>query len=292
MLACAAFARAGDTVLCDVATYPGNRTIAELGGWRLHGVAADARGMDPEQLDRAAAETGARLVMLIPTLHNPTTVTLDAGRRAEIVEVARKRDLTIIEDDVYRAFGREDDPAPLAELAPERTIHVASLSKALAPGLRLGFILPPEDDAVFDRLLLAAQASAYCPPAAGGLIFVQWMEEGLAVRIRDEVRAETFRRNTLAREILGGAMTEPHSQHSLHIWLPMEADRARRVAARALEANVEVTPPDAPFVDPSAISGLRLCLGAASDRDDVEYALRSVKAALDDGHRVRTRGIV
>src|SRR5690606_17491881 len=101
-------------------------------------------------------------------------------RRDEIVEVARKRDLLLIEDDIYRVFGNDESLTPLAELAPERTIHIASLSKALAPGLRLAFVLPPEDSAIEERLLLGQQALSFCPPAGGGLAFVQWMEDGTA----------------------------------------------------------------------------------------------------------------
>jgi len=292
MLACATLARPGEAILCDAATYPGNRTIAELGRWRLQGVAADPRGMDPAALDQAAAETGARLVIVIPTLHNPTAVTLDAGRRHELLDVARKRDLMIIEDDVYRVFGRPDDPMPLAELAPDRVLQVASVSKALAPGLRLGFLVPPEDPALFEQLLLAAQASIYCPQAMGGLLFAEWMENGTAVRVLDEVRDETARRNRLARTILGDAIAEPHSPHSLHIWLPMTAERAQLVAARALQANVEVTPPEAPFLEPAAVSGIRLCLGAPDNSETLESALRAVKAALGDGAAIASRGIV
>src|SRR5690606_39080303 len=86
MVALSSLARAGETVLCDVATYPGNLTMAEHGGWRLQGVPADGRGMDPAMLDRVAVETGARVVLLIPTLHNPTATTLAAARRGEILE--------------------------------------------------------------------------------------------------------------------------------------------------------------------------------------------------------------
>ncbi|HTN62202.1 MAG TPA: PLP-dependent aminotransferase family protein, partial [Devosia sp.] len=101
MLACSSVVRSGDIVLCDSATYPGNRTIAEHGGWLLQRVPGDAEGMDPAELDRIAGQTGARLVILIPTLHNPTTVTMSEERRSRIVEVARKRDLILIEDDIY-----------------------------------------------------------------------------------------------------------------------------------------------------------------------------------------------
>lgn len=292
MLACAGIARPGDTILCDAATYPGNRTISELGRWQLRGIAADARGMDPAALDRAAAETGARLVILIPTLQNPTTITLDAARRHEILDVARKRDLIVIEDEVYRVFGRPEDPPPLAQLAPDRVIQIASLSKALAPGLRLGFLVPPEDRRIFERLLQGAQASIYCPQAMGGLVFAQWMEDGRAARILGEVRAEAARRSRLARDILGPAMAEPHSPHSLHVWLPMPGERAQLATARALQGNVEVTPPDAPFVEGNAISGLRLCLGTARDMATLESALHVVKDALGGAPTISSRGIV
>jgi DNA-binding transcriptional MocR family regulator len=291
MLACSSFARPGDTILADRATYPGNRIIAEHAGWRLRAVAGDERGMDPESLARAAADSGARLVMLIPTLHNPTAITLDEQRRREIAAVARKHDLTIIEDDVYRPFGREGDPPPFAELAPERTVHVTSISKALAPGLRVGFIVPPESEAAHERLVLAARATGYCPPAAGGLIFAQWMANGTAERLVRAVRAEMEQRNALAREVLGGAISAPHSDCSLHIWLPMSAERAAQVAARAMQNNVEVTPPAAPFIDPAEVDGVRLCLGAAPDLDRLAEGLRIVKASLGDSN-IWTRGIL
>lgn len=292
MLACSSLVRAGETVLCDLATYPGNLTIAEHGGWRLQGVPADERGMDPTLLDRIAAGTGARLLLLIPTLHNPTTVTLDGARRAEIVEIARKRDLIIVEDDIYRVFGHDDEPPPLADLAPERVVHVTSISKALAPGLRVGFVLAPENEALFERLLLAAQATAFCPPAAGAMIFTEWMESGLAARILEEVRAEMVQRNLLARQILGQAVAEPASERSLHLWLPMEPEKASQVYAAALRSEVELTPPEAPFVDRSAVSGLRVCLGTPLELDELERGLRAVKDALDSDHLVNTRGVI
>jgi DNA-binding transcriptional MocR family regulator len=291
-IACASFARPGDTVLCDVATYPGNRTIAEHGGWHLRGVPADAEGMQPAALDRLAAESGARLLMLIPTLHNPTTITMSAARREEIVAVARLRDLLIIEDDIYRVFGTDEEPQPLADLAPERVIHVTSISKALSPGLRLGFLLAPDNDALYERLLLAAQATGYCPPAASGLILAEWLKTGLATRILHEVQSEMVRRNSLAREILGDVVAPAGSRRSLHIWLPMDAERARQVYERALLANVELTPPDAPFVDGHAVTGLRVCLGQPLELSSLETALLALKAVLNADHYANTRGVL
>src|SRR5690606_11911925 len=92
-LAFAALARPGDTILCEAATYPGIRTLADHAGYRLQGVAMDERGVAPEALARWARETGAKVLVIIPTLQNPTTITLDAVRLADIIEVARAHDL-------------------------------------------------------------------------------------------------------------------------------------------------------------------------------------------------------
>src|SRR5690606_38376865 len=72
-----------------------------------------------------------------PCLQNPTAVSMNARRREEIAVVARRHGLIIIEDDVYGALG--DEPS-LASALPERTLVISSLSKTVAPGLRLGFI--------------------------------------------------------------------------------------------------------------------------------------------------------
>src|SRR5690606_24768986 len=124
-----------------------------------------------------------------------------------------------------------------------------------------------------------------------GLVFAQWMEDGTAGLILDEVRAEAGRRTRLARELLGEAMAEPHSSTSLHVWLPMTARQARTVASAAIRAGVEVTPPEAPFGQTDEIFGLRLCLGAPMDIEQVRQGLRVVGAALDSRNG-RARGIV
>jgi len=291
-IACSSFAARDDAVLCDIATYPGNRTLADHGGWQLHGVPGDMRGMDPAALDRMAAQSDARLLILIPTLHNPTATTMDSARRDEIVAIARSRDLLIIEDDIYRVFGTDSEPPPFADLAPERVIHVTSISKALSPGLRLGFVLAPEDDALFERLLLAAQATSYCPPAASGLILAEWLDNGMAERLLREVRDEMASRNAMAHAILGDAIAPTGSQRSLHVWLPMEAERARQVYERALLGNVELTPPDAPYVGGHAASGLRVCLGQPLQQSVLEQGLLALKAALDADHYNNARGIM
>lgn len=291
-LAFAALARPGDTILCEAATYPGIRTLAEHAGYRLRGVAMDDRGIEPEALARCARETGAKVLVVIPTLQNPTTITLDAARRAEIIEVARAHDLMMVEDEAYRVFADAGAPACFADLAPERTLMIAGVSKAVAPGLRLGFLLPPDDAAIRDRVLLGLRAFGYSPPSLGGLVFSQWEQDGTADRIADDVIAESEVRTQMATSILGKAVAVPGAGRSLHVWMPMPMLDAERLSARALRASIALTPPDGPIVDAVAPSGIRLCLGGLRARDALEQALRDIAAMLTPAGGSAARGLV
>ena len=291
-LAFAAFARPGDTILCEAATYPGIRTLADHAGYRLKGVAMDERGLDPRSLARRARKSGAKVLVLIPTLQNPTTITLDADRRAEIVNVAREHDLTIVEDEAYRVFAGPDAPESFAALAPERTVMVACLSKSIAPGLRLGFILPPEREGARDRLLHGIRALGYSPPSLGGLVFSQWQQDGTADGIADEVLQEAAARTRLAANILGKRIAAPGAPQSLHVWMPMALIEAERLTARALRAGIALTPPDGPAVDPDGPSGVRLCLGGIADRARLETALHALRDMVDAGTCRSAMGLV
>src|SRR6201985_519768 len=92
-LALGSLASPGDAILTEAGTYYGLRTLAEHAGYRLKGLQLDGEGLVPEALARAAAATGARVMYVTPTLHNPTGRTMGANRREEIVRVARARDL-------------------------------------------------------------------------------------------------------------------------------------------------------------------------------------------------------
>ncbi|OJU26268.1 MAG: GntR family transcriptional regulator [Nitrobacter sp. 62-13] len=288
-LAFGAIARPGETILCEAATFYGVKTLAEVVPYRLHGVDLDAGGLKPAALEKAIAETGARVVYTIPTLQNPTTITMTAARRKQIAAIARKRDLLIVEDEAYRAIAApEDRPPTFTELAPDRTIHVATISKAFSPGLRLGFLRAPTS-AIREQILHHVRAIGYAPPALGALVFSQWIEDGTADLIADQIVQDALARSDVARRILGSAMTPPGSQQSIHVWIPMSALDAERAAGRALRAGVELTPPDAPIVAPDKISGLRVCLGGAPDLVALEAALTVVAQALqsDVGHQTR-----
>jgi DNA-binding transcriptional MocR family regulator len=282
-LALGSLVSSGDAILTEAGTYYGLRTLAEHAGYRLKGLQLDGEGLVPEALDRAAASTGARVLYLTPTLHNPTGRTMSLQRRGEIVRVARARDLWIVEDDVYALYaGPPNGPravTPIAALAPERTLYVSSLSKSLSAGLRVGILTTPGGE-YLERVLRALRATAYSAPALGPAIGAQWIEDGTADALAAEVSVEMRRRVRLALEVFGPAAEQPSFAASLHVWLPMAELDAERAAAHALRAGVEVTPPSAPIVDWHGLSGLRVCLGGVEDYGELERALKIVAEAV------------
>ncbi len=289
-LAFSAVCRAGDTVLCEAATFHGMKALAEHAGYRLQGLAMDAEGLIPDTLDAAAAG-GPKVLYLLPTLQNPTGRTMSEARRREIAAVARRRGLWIVEDDVYGAY-QSDAPPPLAAFAPDRSFFVTSLSKAVAPGLRAGAVVAPEGGGFEPALLRAVQALSIAGDPLGRMIAVRWIEDGTAAEIAREAAAEVTLRQALARAILGAAVEAPASQACPHLWLPMPELEAERIAGRALRAGVEVTAPAACAVDTRLVSGLRVCLGAAPDRPTLERGLCAVAEALSRRTETAARPLV
>ena len=278
-LAIDAVCRPGETIMTEAATYFGVRSVAQTSGYRTLGLEMDEQGLLPDALDRAAA-SGARVLYTLPTLQNPTGRIMGSERRAAIAAIARARALWIIEDDIYSAFAAGNAPPPLTDYAPERCFYINGTSKSLAPGLRLGFLMAP-DETQFAAILRLIRAQIYSPSSIGSMIACQWIDDGSADEIIAETSAEMIERNRLAAAKLGAAMSAPGDPRCPHIWMPMTEIEAERMVARAMRAGVELTPPSAPLVDPSTISGVRLCLGVAADLTQLGVALDRVVAAMD-----------
>ncbi len=287
-LALAATCRPGDAVLAEAATFHGIKAICAQAGYRLLAGAMDGEGLTPEALD-TAADQGAKAVYLLP-VQNPTARIMGAGRRADLLAIARRRGVVVIEDDLYAPFAAPLGHAPLAALAPDLVWYVTSLSKTLAPGLRTGCVVAP-DAAGEARLLEALRAFAFGPPVFGPLVAADWIESGEADAILASTIADLTARADLVRARLGGALEVSPMAAPPHLWLPMGELDAERVAGRALRLGVEVTPPRAFFQDGQPVTGLRLCLGAEPDRERFKAGIdRLAQALAPDGGE--SRGLV
>ncbi len=272
------FARSGDVVLTEALTYPGFRALAAQFGVRLAGVAVDGQGLVPDALDEACARTGARMLYCIPTIHNPTTATMPLRRRQAVLAVARRRGLSVIEDDAYGVLAR-DAPPPLAALAPDIVFHVSSLAKCIAPGLRIAYLVAPDQGAAL-RLEAAVRAATHMTPPLMASLAAQWIADGTASAVVAAIRREAAARQRIARDLLPAGHAAAHPEGH-HVWLTLPPAWNRAAFDAYLrQLGLAVVPSDAFAVSASPPEAVRLSLGAAADQARLRRALELVADAL------------
>jgi DNA-binding transcriptional MocR family regulator len=273
MTALLALCRPGDSVLVEELTFPGMKAVGKQLGLRPQGISIDAEGALPAGLDKIARASGARVVVLVPSLQNPTGAVMSGGRRRAIAEIIRRRDLFLIEDDVY---GGLTDLPPLASEIPERSIVVSSLSKTVAPGLRFGMIagLTP----VIQSLASEIHATSWQLSPLMCEIACQWQESGVARRRVAWQRAEVERRYRMAEPVLLGRPDRSARRHpSPHVWLALPGDCDSR-AACCRRHGVEMVPSSLFAIGRDAPTGLRASITAPASQRELSLALSRLKA--------------
>jgi len=285
----ATFAKAGDTVLVEELTYAGIKSLAALFRLRLVPVAVDEQGLVPESLEEACRRGNPKLLYCMPNLHNPTGVVLARERRERVAALAQRYDLLVLEDDAS-GFLLEAPPAPIAALAPERGIFVTSLSKSLAPGLRIGYLAAPE--ALLAKLRETQAALTWMTPALTAALASQLIEDGGLARVVAAKRAEVRARRALFEPLLGH-LGSPSHPDSPCLWIPLpEPWRGEELSVAAEKAGVLVSPAETFAASRAhAPHAVRLCLGTPEARADVETALARL-ALLLEGLPMPSRALV
>jgi len=267
----------GDVVLTEALTYPGIRAAAGYAGVRLVGVPMDEDGVVPAALEAACRRHAPKAVYLVPTIHNPTTATMPLSRREEVAEILRRNDVLLLEDDAYGAL--EPDAVPLASLIPERTYFMASLSKCIAPGLRVSFVLTP-DHASAELLAAALRASVQMPTPLTVALVTRWLQDGSANAIIGAIRAEAAARQKLAARVLARHSYYAHP-NGHHIWIPLPGDwTSTEFASHVQRQGLAVVTSESFTIDGVPPHAVRISLGAATSRSDLIRALDVVAAAL------------
>lgn len=207
----------GDVVLTEALTFPGIKAAAAKLGVRLVGVAMDAEGVDPDALKSACELHKPKAVYLVSTLHNPTTITLGPERRKAVADIIRNAGTILIEDDAYGLL--EPSASPIANLIPERSYLAVSLSKCIAPALRVSYLLVP--DATSEQLMRGnLQATIQMPAPLMVALATHWLRSGIADQIVTAIRSEATGRQQLAAKILKG-LSFAGKPGGHHLWLSL-----------------------------------------------------------------------
>jgi DNA-binding transcriptional MocR family regulator len=275
----ATIAKPGDVVLTESVSYAGIKGIAALSGLQLRGLPMDSEGIDPQAFEDACRK-GARILYTTPTLHNPTTITMSAGRRQEIARIAETYHAAVLEDDVY-GFLAPGAPTPLASFAPANTYYLLGTSKSIAPGLRIGYAVCPRG--MQQRVANTVRTTIWeTSPLMSGLL-TKWIQDGTADRTIALKRAEVSARHQLAKRIL--SQTPPPVDTTPHWWIALpEAWRAEGLTEECRKRGVGITPASAFAIDRDDVpSAIRICLAAVPTQQRLQEGLQIVKELLDRG---------
>ncbi|MRR20005.1 PLP-dependent aminotransferase family protein [bacterium] len=242
------FINRGDVVLCGLPSYLGGLNAFANYGARLKGIPLDDHGMRSDLLEKTIISlkndgSVIKFIYIIPDFQNPTGVTLPRSRRLEIIRIAERHDLIIVEDSPYRDVRFEGTPEPLMSSLDTsgRVLTLNTFSKILAPGFRLAWVTG--HPVIIDKLVTAKQAADLCTPPFVQKITARYMEKGLLdVNLKKTIDLYRERRDHMLkcfRELMpeGVKWTEPSGGLFLFVTLPPSMDAAR-LLERALKKNV------------------------------------------------------
>ncbi len=258
-------AQPGDLVVTENIGHHTLRPLTRFLGLRLQGVTVDDGGICPRALEDICQREGVKVLCIMPGGLNPLAFNMTGTRREEIVEIARRYDLQIIEN---HACGPLQDapPPPVAALAPERTLFFTSLTKCLMPGLRVGYLVVPDHlgaAATSRHLVTNWMATSLMTEIAD-----RWFEDGTAEDLLHRQRLALGDRQGYALQILDG-LEYRTSPNGLHVWICCrDAHEERALVEAARRDGVAVAPASSFSIGPHHLhTGIRVALGGQSFPD-------------------------
>jgi 2-aminoadipate transaminase len=315
-LMCKAFIDPGDTIVAEAPTYPGAVPTFDAYQARVVQIEMDSDGMPIDELeatlDRLEIEgSRTKLIYTIPNFQNPGGVTMSLPRRRRLVEVARERELLVLEDNPYGLLRYEGDPLPTLHSldaaaaarggASDFVVYLGTFSKILSPGVRLGWAVAPRP--IMEKLNLCKQGADLCSSPVTQLFVAAYFAQsasgvrgnrhGAALATARSPDASLWlahleslkelykiRRDTMLsalEEHFGTAASWTKPQGGLFIWatLPDYIDTTD-LLARALESEgVAFVPGRAAYLDGRGASSMRLNFAGVPE-EDIREGIRRI----------------
>jgi 2-aminoadipate transaminase len=257
----------GDVVLAEGPSYVGALGVFQAAQADVVHVPMDDDGLIPAALAEAletVARAGKRAKFLytVPNYHNPGGVTLSAPRREEILAIAERAGLLVIEDDPYGLLGFNGEPMPaLRSRHRDGVLYVSTFSKTFAPGLRVGWVLAPH--AVREKLVIASEAQILCPSMfaqtaiATYFATMPWKEQIKTFREIYQERRDALLSSLTDLMPAGTRWTRPDG--GFYVWLTLpEGLNSKEMLPRAVTARVAYVPGTGFYADGTGVSHLRL----------------------------------
>ena len=297
-LVCKTLIDPGDVIIAEAPTYPGAVPAFSAYEADVIQIEMDADGMRIEELERTLdrlAQDGRapKFIYTIPTFQNPAGVTLSVPRRRRLVDIARERELLILEDNPYGLLRYEGDPLPTLRSLDvpagsadggDFVIYAGTFSKILSPGIRVGWAVAPRP--VLAKLNIGKQSADLCSSSLTQHFVCAYFRTGAwedyVASMRDIYRRRRdVMLDALAEHFPANAQwTHPHG--GLFIWatLPSFIDTTN-LLARALDENVAFVPGEAAFLDGRGRSSMRLNFSGVGE-DQIREGVRRIGKIVNE----------
>ncbi|MGH3489704.1 MAG: PLP-dependent aminotransferase family protein [Actinopolymorphaceae bacterium] len=289
------FCDPGDVVICEAPSYVGALGVFAAYECDVVHVAMDDDGLIPEHLDsalRTVAASGRRVKFLytIPSYHNPAGVSLSAERRAAVLEICRRYDVLVVEDDPYGLLGFDGEPyRALRADDPGRVVYLGSFSKTFSPGLRVGWALAPH--AIRDKLILAQESATLCPPAFNQMAVSTYLANhdwhGQVKAFREMYRERRDAMLEALTDLMPATTTWTTPKGGFFVWVTLpEGIDAKAMSPRAVTARVAYVPGTAFYADGFGSQCMRLSY-CFPPPDRIREGIRRLAAVVEHEMELR-----
>ena len=282
----------GDVIVCGDPDYLGALQAFRSSGAQVVAVPIDSDGIRVDALEGViAGGVAPKAVYIVPHFHNPTGASLSMLRRAALAQLAGRRGFLVIEDDPYRDLHFDVTPLPLGE-PPPNVVHLGSVSKTLAPGLRVGWMVGP--DWLLGAVQIAKQSadlhtSTLSQALARRAMVAAWYEEHVA-----DLRRHYRRKRDAFVEALdshfGDAIDFEIPSGGMFVWGRLRSGLdTQALLPGALDQGVAYVPGAAFAVEADLSSHVRLAFATVDVGEITEAVLRLRRSLLPSANVVAAR---
>jgi 2-aminoadipate transaminase len=278
-----------DYILCGLPSYLGGINAFQTYGARMKGIPLDEYGMKPDEIEEAIItlkELGRRVkfIYIIPDFQNPAGVTVPEGRRIEIIEIAEKHNILIVEDSPYREIRFEGETQRMMYSLDKygRVITLCTFSKIFAPGFRVGWVIG--NPLILDKIVMAKQTADLCTSSFVQMVLARYIEKGLLeknlpktialYRARRDHMLDCFKK-FMPKQV---KWTEPHGGLFLFVTLPKGLD-AGNILKKAIDNNVAFVDGATFFCNDSGHNTMRINF-SYSTKEEIEKGVERLAKVI------------
>ncbi len=271
------FINPGDTIMCELPSYLG--ALQSFTAYRANVVGVKA-GESWEEKTRELVEAGKKpkFIYVIPDFQNPAGTTMNLEQRKEILAVAKKYDILVVEDVPYREIRFMGQEYPLlSSMDSERVILFGTFSKTFVPSFRIGWVIAPKE--IVEKYNIAKQSADLCTPWFDQAVAAKYMQKGYyETNLKKTIELYRGKRNLMIECFHkympeGVTWTEPEGGLFLFVQLP-EGYNSRDLFKIAMEKHVAFVVGDVFFCDGKGQNTMRINFSFMSDEKIIEGVKR------------------